>query len=153
MTRPELTLARFRALRAAYGTHLARWPEAERQAARELLASSEPARRELQEEAGVDGWLDRAQVPELDAAVLSRLLAVPSTAPMPRRLRVKRRALWAPALGWAAAAAVGLWLGAESSDESEPVVAELPALEAAGFDETQLMALANGSFDEWPEEP
>jgi hypothetical protein len=127
-------LARFRALAEAYGSDLERWPEQERAWARELAARSADARAALASEQGLDALLAAADTLELPRELAARLEQLPPKTAVVRSLRLPRRAWRAPALGWAAAAAIGLWLGAQS----------------AGTDETGRGAAdvtASGSFD------
>lgn len=55
-----MTLKRFRALARSYGAQLQRWPQEERDAARELLAGSEEARALLEQERALDGVIAAA---------------------------------------------------------------------------------------------
>ena len=66
---------RFAALIEAYGSRPNRWPEAERDAALALLASSSWARRLRDEAAALDALLDRATVPEVLGPEMSAMLS------------------------------------------------------------------------------
>jgi hypothetical protein len=172
-TTPE-SLARFRALAEAYGGDLERWPEQERAWARELAVRSADARAALAGEQGLDALLAAADTPALPRALAARLEQLPPKTAVVRPLRLPRRAFCAPALGWAAAAAIGLWLGAQSAgtDDSGPDAADVTASgsfdsandEASSNDEpsiddeaseeladSSVLELASGSFDEWEE--
>jgi hypothetical protein len=140
-----LTEARFRALAEAYGSALERWPAAEQNAARELLLRKPELRALLDAERELDrlfGSVAPASVPE---ALLSRLHAVPERVqPFP----VRPRALFLPAVGWAAAAALGLWLGATFDEPAFSAEAALTLDE-----EPSELELAAGDFDSLEEAP
>ena len=67
-------------------------------------------------EQNLDAWLDAAPAPALPGQLTERLAAIPRDVRGPHKLPVRRRALWAPAVGWAAAALVGLWIGTTSAE-------------------------------------
>lgn len=148
-----LSKARFQALAEAYGGALERWPEAERKAARELLLKRPELRAVLAEEAA----LDRLLVEEpaaLSEGLLSRLDAVVET---PQPFPLRNRSLMVSAVGWAMAAAVGLWLGT-SLDEPEiaAITGESPALfesDDGDVAEPSLLELAAGDLAAFGEEP
>lgn len=102
-----LTLAAFRRLISAYGAAPARWPDAQRQAANALLASSAEARALLRREEALDSVLASLALPQPDEADLARLragVAARLCAPAPSRLG------WLPALprwSWLTAGASG----------------------------------------------
>jgi hypothetical protein len=73
-----VTLKRFRHLLDAYGADLARWPAAERQAARALIAADPRASQARDETAELDAMLDRyAPEPVSPARVAAALRALP----------------------------------------------------------------------------
>jgi hypothetical protein len=119
MNEPPMTLSRFRTLVEAYGSELARWPERERARAQALLESSEPARAALAEEAELDHALSALSTPNLSDALARRLNEIPVRTPVKPRTRLPFKRLWAPALGWAAAAALGIALGNFADDEDD----------------------------------
>ena len=94
------------------------------------------------DDAALDAALDELPVPVLSAELRQRLEAIPARGAM-RRFPV--RSLRVSALGWAAAAALGLFIGAQSIDEADSNV------DTAAEDES--LALAVGSFAELEEEP
>lgn len=107
----SMTESRFRYLAEAYGSHIERWPEAERTAARALLADRPELERVLASEAELDAVFEELGAPEVPSSLERRLLDIPKRVVRPRRERA-----WAwffPAVGWAAAAAVGLWIGGQ----------------------------------------
>lgn len=110
-----LSLERFRALVEAYGADLSRFPAGERDAARLLVESSAEARNLLHAERALDAELAALGAPEVSATLERRLLEIPLRAPRARRWPFAT--VWLPALAWAAAAAVGVWLGAAFPDE------------------------------------
>jgi hypothetical protein len=148
MTSKPMSPSRLRELVAAYGSNLERFPESERVAAEVLLQSSEHARLLVSSERALDALLDSAAVPPVSEALEQRLLAIPAGTRKARPLPVARRALVAPAVGWAIAAAVGLWIGAESASE-EPV-AEATAMVA---EEAAIGELSEGLLEELEELP
>jgi hypothetical protein len=93
-----VTLAEFQHLLDAYGADTQRWPEAQRQAARNLIAQDDSARAAHAAAARLDGLLDRFDPPvaaDSAARVAARLRLLP---PQP-----------AFGLGWAAALAELWW--------------------------------------------
>ncbi|MFO7177755.1 MAG: hypothetical protein DIU78_003555 [Pseudomonadota bacterium] len=139
MSQP-MTESRFRYLAEAYGSRIERWPEAERAAARALLAARPELSRVLSAEAELDAAFEALAVPEVPSSLERRLLDVPKRVIRPRRAWL--RAWFVPAVGWAAAAAVGLWIGGQLEgvpngnglDDSEAWV-ELAAGELAVLEE------------------
>lgn len=143
---------RFRKLAEAYGSELERWPAAERKAARELMLKRPELRACLKDEAELDAWLDSARLESLPTSLLERLEALPEHAPQPFPWRA--RSLLKPAVGWAFAAAFGLWLGARA-DVFELDTANTDSIEASadGADDEELLELAAGdigSFEDLP---
>lgn len=147
MTFEPMTLKRFQTLVTTYGGQLTRWPEAERGAARALLEISEPARAWLAEEETLDATLEAFAIPSLSPALEQRLTQIPLRTPRAARPRWPFKSLWAPAIGWAAAAAVGVILGASMEDPvqtSRETAAELTSSTA----EDALVSLALGSLED-----
>jgi hypothetical protein len=153
MNKP-LSEERFRELLDAYGAEISRFPEPERRAAELLLDSSESARAWFDAERELDARLLKslsAALEPLSPELERRLAGIPIRHPQAGRGGGLVR-LFVPAVAWAAAACVGIWLGsgalpidddAGSSDES----AELQS------DEEELVALAIGDeegFEVWP---
>lgn len=149
MTKP-LDLERFKALLAAYGARPERFPDAERDAALALLQSSEEARTLARAESALDDVLALAPKPELSPGLSRRLAELPVV-----HARPERRSRWAPvftALGWAAAAAFGVYWGAHTEAlESASAVDE--SAEVAADEGEELMALALGALPQLEEEP
>lgn len=143
MKKRELSLGRFSELLEAYGSRIDAWPAREAAGARALLESSAEARALLDAEAAFEGELRGAGVSELPAGLERRLLEIPVSAK--RRNVWPFGSMWLPALGWAAAAAFGLWIGASSGADDE----EAQALR----EESELIALSTGAFTEIEELP
>jgi anti-sigma factor RsiW len=129
---------RFRALAAAYGADLARWPLDERHAAEELLATSSEAAACLAEQHRLDELLDG--VP--DVVPSPALLRGVAEIPVRHGMRPGERSLWPfdRLRNWlsvvAAAAAMGIIVGVTTSNPT-------PADEAeASLDELSMTALA-----------
>jgi hypothetical protein len=151
-----MTLRRFLDLVAAYG-QVSRFPDAERAAAEALLRVSEPARLALAEESELDATLAALETPELSPALSRKLNEIPLRTPVARRSRWPLRRLWAPALGWAAAAALGVVLGSQAAESDDgpfdpDTTTTEAATEQAASDEA-LAALALGSFSDLEETP
>jgi hypothetical protein len=141
MTTP-LDLERFKALLAAYGARPERFPDGEREAALALLASSEVARDLARAEAALDDVFALAHAPELSPDLARKLAELPIRKAHPERR--SRRAAWFTGLGWAAAAAFGIFWGARTE-----------ALESAsGRGESQEIATpaTTGAADDLDEE-
>jgi hypothetical protein len=144
-----LPQTRFLALLEAYGARPERWPEHERNAAIELLDTSESARVLAREQHSLDAWLSVPDTAKISADLNRRLNAIPEQcgrALLVRPLRV--RALWLPALGWAAAATVGIWLGARSATTDRYVVNSDDTEQAAAQTENERLAISGGLFDD-----
>jgi len=147
-----LTEERFRRLAEAYGSELERWPAAERKAAREALLKHPELRAYLKAEVALDAWLEGARAETLPASLLSRLEALPETAAQPFPWRP--RALLKPAVGWAMAAAFGLWLGARTDAfELDAVREDTIEASAPTAEEEELLALAAGDFGAFEDMP
>ena len=106
-----MTLDRFTDLAAAYGADIARWPEAERTAAR-ALAQSEPRAAAILADAGIlDRALHAAVTPPASRALYERVIAE-----APALVARGRLARWMTAVGLGAAlamaAASGVAVGA-----------------------------------------
>ena len=70
-----MDLERFEHLADAYGADLRRWPEAEREAARRLLAADPRAGRVLDAADVLDAFLDKAPRPAPSYALRERVIA------------------------------------------------------------------------------
>lgn len=139
MISKALPLSRFQALAETYGAAISRWPEEERAAALALLQESEAARTLLTGEEGLDALFQGVEPEALPDRLSARLVRVPMERRALRPLRLPRRALWGPAIGWAAAAAVGLWLGARTA-EQETVLRETETNETEAVEQSELYA-------------
>jgi len=104
-----MTVERFADLAEIYGGDVARWPEAEREIARALLAA-QPVRLEalLADAARLDRLLDLAPAQSADAALLGRLIAA---APQPASAVRRWLAGAGAALGLGFAALAGVAVG------------------------------------------
>jgi hypothetical protein len=145
MTSRSMSPERLRALLEAYGANFERWPEDEVEAARTLLELSEPLRALVREQAELDRYLSELDLSALPPELERRLLAIPERSPRARP-SWPFSSLWAPAVGWAAAAVLGLLLGVLSAEEE--------AREAAAqLEDSELVALSTGAFSELEEGP
>lgn len=149
MTTTPLSLTRFRALAEAYGSQIERWPESEREAAHALVRCSEEARALLRAEEPLDRLFESATAAALPPGLLARLEQVPSASKNVHPLRLRRRALRAPLVGWVAAALFGLWLGTQSAEAEE-----FEGVTSAAADtetDSSVAELADGTLDSWEE--
>ncbi len=123
--RPQMSLARLRALLAAYGANPERWPPEERAAARMLLAQSPEAQRWHDAGAQLDALLDLGPPRVASPALLERIVAaaepgntdvstqgthIAPVAPARRRRPARVWRYAGAALPLAAAAALVVWL-------------------------------------------
>src|SRR4051812_6467272 len=112
MTRPVgLDLPQFEGLLDLHGAKLERWPEEERHRAEALLAVSEAARAALGSAQRLEGLLDALPVPEPSRALVARIAALPQQSPRRLARSWPFAAPAVPVFGWAAAAALGLFVG------------------------------------------
>jgi len=126
-----MTLERLRDILDAYGAEPAHWPEAERAAMQELIATSPGAQTALAQAAALDALLahDRPVMPTLNPIkIAARAAATP---------RVPRgswavRSMWPNVAGLAAAAIVGFVVGWTGLDQNFTSVASADQVDAVG---------------------
>lgn len=107
-----MTYERFDYLADAYGGDLRRWPEAEREAARALVAADPRAAALLREADGLDALLDAAPRPAPSHALREAVIASAAGAGLKARRRGAIGPLaWLSGAGWAAAACAGVVFG------------------------------------------
>ncbi|MDR6293844.1 MULTISPECIES: hypothetical protein [Inquilinus] len=104
----EMTLDRFLDLLDRHGPVIDRWPGPDQDGAEALLAQSAPARSAMADARAVATALNDLRVAPPSAALLGRIL---DAAPRPRRW-ISEILSWRPAVAFAAALVVGVWLGA-----------------------------------------
>lgn len=124
---------RYTSLAEAYGADIRRWPDADRDAARDWQAREpEAARRALAEALVLDEALDAWRPPAASADLRERILAL---APKPRAVLSGVR-LWLSGAGLAAACAAGVVVGMAGSSAavSDARADELLAAAAAPDD-------------------
>lgn len=125
MTHESMSRARFLALAQAYGGHLRKWPERERDAAAEIVHEAW-AQAILHEEGKLDGLLDAWTAPAPSEALAARVraLAQPLPRPVPhsRPRRAERIARWWWSGIGVLAAAMGIATGAYAAARTAPVV-------------------------------
>lgn len=124
-----MSLDRFETLTETYGGEIARWPEAEREAARALLAA-QPERLSavLDAAAHLDRLLDLAPAQSVDAALLGRLIAAAPPAPNTAGRWI---AGLGAALGLSAAAFAGVLAGVAVGGQALPVAAPVATAQMA----------------------
>jgi hypothetical protein len=148
-----------------YGSVLDRWPQELQPAARQLLKSSPEARQAWSSAERLTALLDAA--PDLlpSAELSARIAALPARRP-------QGWAAWwpfgnplAPLFAWAAAAAIGVFVGSGSLPGFEPEASEEPvatvsadaqeedAADVTGSEDWSEVELALGLYPEWEEEP
>lgn len=150
--RSRVDLERFAAIVDAYGAESSAWPSDEREAAIELLASSEEAVRLRDEAAALDAFLDVVPVVEPSATLRSRIL---EQAPRPALSWAERWSRiaeavwpfgprWQPAMALAAAVVLGVGVGVivpqASTSDTDSVT-------------TDITELAFGADVDWSEVP
>ncbi|WP_068879136.1 hypothetical protein [Phenylobacterium sp. CCH12-B4] len=130
-----MTPDRFEALAEAYGGDVARWPEDEREAAAEVMASRPAwARDVLSQAAALDTLLDAFERPHGSVGLAARIAA---SAPRPHRRRWVDWLLPAGmGVGLAAACVAGVVAGAQfHASPSTPAGSDLDALVTAVSDD------------------
>ncbi len=123
----SMNQARLSELLDAYGNNPLRWPEAERAAALQLLASSAEARALRDHAALLDASLDQFEVAPASAQLRARILR--SYPPTPIGWRVWLAELWQELGGWrmvTPAFAASLFLGAMLPSLMEQSTTDLP---------------------------
>jgi hypothetical protein len=149
----------------AYGSALERWPQELQLLARQLLETSSEARQAWSRAERLAALLDAAPDVLPSAELRARIAALPVRHP-------QGWAAWwpfgnplAPVLGWAAAAAIGVFVGSGflpglESEAPDQVVASAPvealeedATDLVGGEDWSELELALGLDPEWEEEP
>jgi hypothetical protein len=132
-----MTPERFETLAEAYGGDVARWPDAEREAAATLMAADPAWAQAILAHAGdLDAQLSAYSPPRAATGLMDRILAQ-----APRARPPGRWTDWlAPAglgAGLAAACAAGVMLGArvaaQAAPESDPIVAAVSDDDAGSY--------------------
>jgi len=147
-----LNRQRFEMLVEAYGADLRRFPEGERRDAEAFLAENDDARLLLKREQELDDLLDvlsqrgtSVKAPlRLEARIVESALASATLSPLPlatNGVALRPRQRIASALFLAAAAAAGLWFGAQSTDDTWET----------SFDDSEQLAAAFDPLD-WEDE-
>jgi hypothetical protein len=118
----------------AYGAEPARWPEAERDGLRALLAASPGAQRVLEDARGLDALLNRAALPVPSPELMADVLATagPSRVKQWFALLWPFGPAWQPVSAFAVVAVFGFYLGAVTPLPG-PSDADLLAGEMDGF--------------------
>jgi hypothetical protein len=114
MTRyPQMKLDRYLQLLEAYGADLKRWPPEDRPGAERLFEASEQARRAHREARALDGLLDQVLSAEPSDILKARIHRIPELAHRPgvRTASSSLRRIFAPMVGLAAAALLGIAVG------------------------------------------
>lgn len=125
-----MTVERFADLAEIHGGDIARWPEANREAARAALAADPEALGPiLAEAAHLDLLLDLAPAGAVDAALLGRLIAA---APRPASAVRRWAAGLGAALGLACAACAGVVVGLAVGDD-QPMAPQAETVIATDF--------------------
>ncbi|MGO4126774.1 hypothetical protein AB4Z01_20395 [Inquilinus sp. YAF38] len=104
----EMTLDRFLDLLDGHGPVIDRWPASDQDGAEALLSASAEARSAMADARAVAAVLNDLRVAPPSAAILGRIL---DAAPRPRRW-IAEILSWRPAVAFAAALVVGVYLGA-----------------------------------------
>jgi len=104
----DMTLDRFLDLLDRHGPVIDRWPASDQDGAEALLAASAEARSAMADARAVAAALNDLRVAPPSASMLGRIL---DAAPRPRRW-ISEILSWRPAVAFAAALVVGVYLGA-----------------------------------------
>jgi hypothetical protein len=147
MTHPTpMTLQRLRALIDAYGAELTRMPEAEREAARVLIAGDTEAAQLIAQARAFDALLDTAPVEPVTAALRARVAEIPIVHPQREADPWLRWLSWRGAARLALAGAVAAAIGAASV--ALTVDEELLVAGDDGWDDITAVAFATGLEEE-----
>lgn len=136
MTQSNITKARVLALVEAYGGDPARWPDAEREAAVALLSGDRDLARAAEEAHHLDMMLDALPVPQPNPTLRVALKDIPERGNPLLALIAGWVGLWRPAAGLAAAAVLGIVIGAAN-----------PELPLPGFQSTTTAVVAQATGD------
>lgn len=131
-----VTKPRVLALVDAYGGDPARWPAHEREAAVALLSGDPELARAAEDAGHLDLMLDALPVPQPNPALRVALKDIPERGNPLLALISGWFGLWRPAAGLAAAAVLGIVIGAAN-----------PELPLPGFDGTAATSVAEASAD------
>ncbi|WPZ33173.1 hypothetical protein T8K17_18255 [Thalassobaculum sp. OXR-137] len=148
MTQSNVTKARVLALVEAYGGDPARWPERDREAAVALLSGDRELARAADDARSLDMMLDTLPVPQPSPALRVALKDIPERGHPLLELVAGWFGLWRPAAGLAAAAVLGVVLGATNPTLPLPgfeAASTLAAVQAAPEAETDTYSLAAAS--------
>lgn len=143
----DVTPDRVRALLEAYGADPQRWPTAEREDARRLIAADPLLAAEIDEAAAFDTLLDALPAPEPSPALRVALKDIPERARFDWADRLFALwpfgAPWRPAAGLVAAALVGVVVGISTPDQPS---ADTTGLYAYNYDPiSDAAAIASGA--------
>jgi hypothetical protein len=145
-TSKRLEMAAFERLLDIHGGRPERWPEPDREALEQLLASSALARARWSEAGRLEELLDAAPAIEPSAELMARVAAFPLRHPHP-----VRRGWWpfgnplAPLAAWGVAAALGVVVGVTQT-EAGAADADTEAAYEVAASEDDVAAL-----DDWSE--
>lgn len=141
-----MTPERFVHLADAYGADVNRWPAAEREGARQLLASDDPvAVSALQDASWLDLRLNRHVAPAPDAALLRQVVA--SAFVTPRESLWTRHGRWWSRLGFVGVGLAGIATGMLVASLSLPVAGS-PDLLPSIFDHADADLILSLDADE-----
>jgi hypothetical protein len=149
-----LSLEEFDEALAVHGSQLQRWPEELRSAAERLLEHSTTAQALLADAARLDRLLDEAPVFEPSARLAARVAQIPLAHPQ------RGFGAWwpfesvlRPAMAWAAAALVGLYVGTLLPADGGGSASVAAGEQAAGEQSVAVGADDGGELDEqdWDE--
>jgi hypothetical protein len=143
-----MTPERFRTIVEAYGADARRWPDAERDAAREYAAQHRAeADALLAQSATLDAWLDADRLAPARAELFDRIVA---SAPSPRPWMFWRR----PRMRWSGFAAAGVGVGLVGGFAGALAVSffVLTATPTATHESSYMTTGFGGPTSEWSDE-
>jgi hypothetical protein len=125
-----MEISRFRQIIAAYGADPKRWPEAERTAALVLFDDSPEAQAMCRVAGDLDAVLAASPLPQSSPELIAAVLTDAGAAQWWQRLQAlwPFGPLWQPAVSLAAAAILGIVVGAYTGGETGGLVAEIDSL-------------------------
>jgi anti-sigma-K factor RskA len=145
-SRQPMTMTRFARIVECYGANPRAWPEGERDAAQALLAASDEAKALCRSEAELDSELEKAASMSPSDALRSRILAGIPVRERSLRDRLDGLAaalwpfggVWRPAVVLAAAAALGIAVGAwlpyeQQTSDDTTTASDVSELVFAGY--------------------
>lgn len=145
-----MTETRFEYLLDAYGTRWSAWPEAEREAARELMTSSARLQQMWAASSDLDVFLDTMRAPVVSASLRESVIASAAVAGLRERRRWGNAWAWLSGAGVAATAFAGAAFGVMIAHQiNSPTRADTVLYQASlnATDDTEVLGIEYASLD------